>query len=102
MSGDFWIDADAVRGSAPAFNQLGDRMDQIFQALRGRMDEEGECWGGDDYGKAFEKDYLPARRNATEFFPQMSKGLSDIASGLIEAADTADRGEDATHQKFQT
>jgi len=102
VSQGFWIDTDEVRAAAPAFAQLGDRMQQIFSTLQSKVEAEGPCWGGDDYGKAFEKDYLPARDSAYGFFPQMAKGLTDIATGLEEDADTADRGESASHQKFQT
>jgi hypothetical protein len=102
VSDGFWIDPDGLRSSAPAFERLGERMDQIFATLRSKLEAEGHCWGADDYGKSFEKEYLPAHDNAVEFFPQMSKGLKDISTGLLENADTAHRGEDSTHQKFQT
>ena len=102
MSGEFWVDTEQLRAAAPAFEQLGERMDTIFTTLRGKLEAEGHCWGNDDYGRAFEKDYKPGRDNAMQFFPQMSAGLKDITSGLMEGSDTADRGDDATHQKFQT
>jgi uncharacterized protein YukE len=98
----FWIDPDVVRSAAPGFEHLGTRLDQIFANLRARLEAEGHCWGGDDYGKAFEKDYVPARDNAIQFFPQLAQGLEDVGAGLAETADTARRGEDATHQKFTT
>jgi hypothetical protein len=101
VSEGFWIDPAGVRASAPAFTELGQRMDEILATLRGKLESEGHCWGADDYGKAFQKDYLPAHDNAFQFFPQMSGGLKDIATGLEESADTASRGEDATHQKFK-
>ena len=102
MNEGFWIEPEVVRAAAPAFDQLGQRMDEVFATLRAKLEAEGHCWGWDDYGQAFQKDYVPARDNATAFLPQMVQGLKDIAAGLVEAADTAVRGEDATHQKFQT
>jgi uncharacterized protein YukE len=102
VSQDYWIDTDRVMASAPAFAQLGDRMQEIFSTLKSKVEAEGECWGGDDYGKAFAKDYVPARDSAFDFFPQMSKGLTDIASGLEESADTSGRAESASHQMFET
>jgi hypothetical protein len=102
VSEGFWIEPEVVRAAAPAFEQLGHRLDEIFATLRGTLEAEGHCWGFDDYGKAFEKDYLPARDNALEFMPQLSEGLTNVGSGLVETADTASRGEDATHTKFQT
>lgn len=101
MSEGFWIDPDEVRSSAPAFSQLGDRLGDIFAGLRGRLEAEGRCWGGDEYGKAFEKSYTEPKNNAYEFFPQLTKGLHDIGSGLIETADTADRGEGTNKQMLQ-
>ncbi|MDT5024551.1 MAG: hypothetical protein QOE61_977 [Micromonosporaceae bacterium] len=102
MNEGFWIDPDQVRSSAPAFSQLGDRLGEIFSSLRGKLETEGRCWGSDDYGKAFEKSYNEPKNNAYHFFPQLTKGLHDIGKGLVETADTADRGESASHQKFKT
>ena len=100
--GGWWVDSDQVRASAPAFNQLGDRLDDIFQTLKIALDAAGECWGSDQYGEAFYEKYKDPKQNSDETFPQLSKGLHDVAAGLLETADTADRGEDATHQKFTT
>ena len=101
MTGEFWVDSEQLRACAPAFERLGERIDNIFGALRGKLQAEGHCWGGDEYGQSFEENYQPGRDNAVQFFPQMSAGLKDVTTGLLEGADTADRGEDATHRKFQ-
>ncbi len=101
MSDGLRIDPDGLRAAAPAFVTLGDRMDDILRTLQGRIDAEGDCWGADDYGSAFIKDYVPAQESAVEFFPQVAGALRAIATGLTEVAATADRGEKATHDKFR-
>jgi uncharacterized protein YukE len=98
----FWIDPGEVRTTAPAFNGLGDRLSDIFAGLSGKLAAEGCCWGGDEYGKAFEKSYDEPKNNAFEFLPQLAKGLRDIGTGLVETADTVDRGEGTNQQMFQT
>jgi uncharacterized protein YukE len=102
VTGGWWVDSDQVRASAPAFTELGDRLDGIFKNLQAVLSAEGPCWGGDEYGQAFEEKYQDPKQNAFDTFPQLSKGLHDVAAGLLETADTADRGEDATHEKFTT
>jgi hypothetical protein len=100
MTDGYWIDQDVVRAGAPAFTELGQRLTQVFTTLRGALDAEESCWGVDSYGESFEKEYFPGRDSVTDFFPQAAKALTDIGSGLQESADTADRGESATHTKF--
>jgi uncharacterized protein YukE len=102
VTGGWWVDSDQVRSAAPAFNELGDRLDTIMQSLQAALGAEGTCWGGDQYGQAFLEKYSDPKKNAFDTFPQLSKGLHDVAAGLLETADTADRGEDATHEKFKT
>lgn len=100
MSDGYWIDQAVLRAGAPAFTDLGHRLGDVFTQLRTALTAEGPCWGGDDYGTSFEKEYLPGRQSVDDFFPQAAKALSDIGAGLLESADTADRGESATHTKF--
>jgi hypothetical protein len=102
VTGGWWVDSNQVRSSAPAFNNLGDRLDEIFATLHSAVAAEGTCWGSDQYGEAFVEKYQEPQQNAFDTFPQLSKGLHDVAAGLIETADTADRGEDATHTKFKS
>ena len=98
--GECWIDQEQVRAGAPAFTDLGARLREAFAQLRGALMAEGTCWGQDDYGTSFEKEYRPGRDAVFDFFPQAAQALADIGSGLAESADTADRGESATHTKF--
>jgi len=102
VSGGFWVDPDQVRASAPAVAQLGDRLDEICRTLQSALLAEGDCWGADQYGEAFAEKYQDPSANAFDTFPPLSKGLHDVAAGLLETADTADRGEGATHDKFKT
>ena len=97
---EFWIDAQQVRAAAPGFLVVGDRIRTAITRLTAALDAEGRCWAGDDYGRGFEKEYLPGRDQVFEYLPQVAGALHDIGQGLREMADTADRGETASHRKF--
>ncbi|WP_433207160.1 hypothetical protein ACQP00_40835 [Dactylosporangium sp. CS-047395] len=100
MSG-YWIDGPQVKTAAKSYTDLGNRMQEVLQALVDGIGAEGHCQGGDQYGEAFDKNYSDPKINALEFFPQMRDGLKDMAAGLEEMADTTARGEDANDKKFQ-
>src|SRR3954447_17261736 len=101
MSG-YWIDGPRVQAAATSFTDLGNQLQEVLLALLGGLAAEGHCQGGDQYGEAFDKNYLEPKLNALEFFPQMRDGLKDMASGLDEMATTTARGEDANNHKFLT
>lgn len=98
----YWIDGPQVKAGAKSYTDLGNQLHQVLQKLVDGLGAEGHCQGGDQYGKAFDKNYLEQKLNALEFMPQMCDGLKDIGSGLEEMASTSARGEDANDQKFQT
>lgn len=100
MSG-YWIDGERVKAAAKTYTDLGNQLQDVFLTLVNGMVAEGHCQGFDEYGKAFDKNYLEPKQNALEFFPQMRDGLKEIGSGLDEMATTAGRGEDANDAKFQ-
>jgi hypothetical protein len=98
----YWIDGQQVKAAAKSYADLSTRMQDVLMTLVNGLNAEGHCQGFDDYGKAFDKNYLEPKRNALDFFPQMRDGLKDIGSGLDEMADTANRGENANDHKFTT
>ncbi len=98
--GSLWIDQSILRAGAPAFTDLGNRLGEVFAQLQSALAAEELRWGVDSYGKSFEQRYVPGRDSVMDFFPQAAQALRDIGSGLAESAETADRGETATHSKF--
>jgi hypothetical protein len=98
----YWIDGPQVKAAAKSYTDLGNQLQDVLVALVNGLAAEGHCQGGDQYGKAFDKNYLEPKLNALEFFPQMRDGLKDIGSGLDEMASTTARGEGANDQKFRT
>ncbi|MBF6332787.1 hypothetical protein IU452_30260 [Nocardia transvalensis] len=53
----FWADPDRLRATAPKFAQLGADVNTALTKLRQGIDSEGRCWGADEPGKQFEKNY---------------------------------------------
>lgn len=84
------VDTDALRGCAPSFASLGDRLVDILDNLTSRLDAEGECWGADETGASFLEGYAEGRDAALEFLPQMADGVRGVGDGLITMADNYD------------
>ncbi|GEM_PF-4693405 len=68
MTGGYWVDSGQVRSAGRGFTDLGERLGEILQNLQSALAAEGNCWGNDAYGKAFEKDYLPGRQRPAGLF----------------------------------
>ncbi len=100
MNDGFSIDPATVRSAAAAFTSVGDQLSGVFAQLSTAIESAGRCWGGDQYGTSFEKEYLPARDSAVKFFPGLAKVVGDMGAGLAELADTAERAESANTDKF--
>lgn len=100
MTGGFTIDPVGIRAAAPGFEQVSQRLTEIGQRLKASLDAQGECWGHDSYGETFLAKYTDPLSNAMDYFPSLSSSIADISTGLVEMADTADRGEAASQSGF--
>lgn len=54
---DFFADPDRLRAVSPQFETLGEDVETALGKLQQGLQAEGKCWGGDDPGKEFEKNY---------------------------------------------
>ena len=54
---DFFADPERLRAISPKFETLGENVETALEQLRQGLQAEGKCWGGDDPGKEFEKNY---------------------------------------------
>jgi len=54
---DFFADPERLRAISPQFETLGEEVETALEKLRTGLAAEGRCWGGDQPGKQFEKNY---------------------------------------------
>ncbi len=58
MAEQFFLDEDEVSAAAKELRAVGGRLDDLSKWLIGGLDMTRGCWGDDDIGKAFAKNYL--------------------------------------------
>jgi uncharacterized protein YukE len=98
MTSAFWVDPPHLKKTAPEFEDVGKAVADIQQRLQGKLDAEGKCWGGDDYGKGFEEKYDDPKKQADDYFKSLAKEITRIGTGLEEMADTYGKGDEASNK----
>ncbi|OXM71100.1 WXG100 family type VII secretion target [Amycolatopsis vastitatis] len=95
----FTAEPDAVLRASNGLVTAADGLENALKALQGALDAQGECWGNDDSGKEFAKDYVPGAQGATEGFANLVQGLRGMQQNVaksMKALSGAD--EDVTSQ----
>ncbi|MGW0520420.1 hypothetical protein [Crossiella sp. NPDC003009] len=80
--GTFGADTDAIARAGASFSQLADAAERMAAVLATQITSVGECWGDDQIGKQFAKDYLPARAQVLEALPGIAKVLRKTGDGV--------------------
>lgn len=88
MTGGFDIRVDEVRSAAGAFGVAGEMLSEAGSALSNALSAQGACWGGDESGQTFSKDYVPAADGTTKAFAQLSEAIQAIKTALDETANS--------------
>lgn len=90
---EFRIELDEFRRHAPRLGELGGQLAGNLQDLTADLGEVTGKWGGDSYGAAFAKNYLPKAEQAlgdiakaADMFVQLEK-KSGAAADLLESTD---------------
>lgn len=68
------MDPVRVRSAATKFDAAGDQLDQAHQKLEHALQAQGDCWGHDEAGNGFAKDYVPG-----------AQGINDAIKSIVEA-----------------
>lgn len=81
------VDPEALRSAAPKVAATSDAVGDVLDKLTAAIEAEGDCWGTDDSGQAFAKDYSPAVEqvrdgldNAVTMLEQVHEELTDTAA----------------------
>ncbi|RSN58933.1 hypothetical protein DMH01_23330 [Amycolatopsis sp. WAC 04182] len=71
----FTADPDAVKSAAAKLGIAADQLDEAGKELVAAMNSLGQCWGNDDAGKEFAKDYEPGAQGSSEGFANIVEAL---------------------------
>jgi WXG100 family type VII secretion target len=84
----FQVDPVHLRSASPQFDTAADQLEDARTALETALAAEGPCWGGDNAGQAFARNYLPQAEATTTAVATIVKALRAIRMGLDASADT--------------
>jgi hypothetical protein len=97
MSGNYFaVDTDALSRAAPEILRLATRVNSVNSMLDSRLSSLGECWGNDENGRRFAKQYVNSKNqlakgldSACKVLDSMSDGVSTMAKGFHKTEDEA-------------
>ena len=84
----FQVDPIRLRAASPQFDAAADQLDGALTALEAALAAEGPCWGGDDAGQTFARNYLPQAEATTTAMATVVQALRAIRVGLDASAVT--------------
>lgn len=86
MSG-YDVSVSGLRRGAGRFGAAGDSLAGVLRALDSALRAEGQCWGGDESGRAFAQKYVPNSQATLEAFGSLAGALTDIGTAVGQSAD---------------
>ncbi|WP_370945823.1 WXG100 family type VII secretion target [Amycolatopsis sp. cg5] len=100
-SGGFTADPDAVLVAAKGFLNAADQLEEATKALQSALAAQGACWGDDESGKEFAKDYVPGAEGGVEGFGSLVQGLRGMHQNVDTAMRTITGAEDIAQTAFK-
>ncbi|MGC7093261.1 WXG100 family type VII secretion target [Amycolatopsis lurida] len=94
----FTLDPDAATTAAGKLNIAADQLEDAGKALADALAAEGACWGDDESGQEFAKDYVPGAEGAVKAFTSIVEGIRALKTNVetavqsMEGADETVRG----------
>lgn len=101
MPDGFNVQTDRLRSGAGGFGTAGDALTTAGTTLGGALDAQGECWGGDESGQSFAKDYVPNSQKVRDAFGSLSEALHAIRTALEESANSYENVEGQSAQGYR-
>ncbi|GGP65484.1 WXG100 family type VII secretion target [Saccharothrix coeruleofusca] len=96
----FSIEPDVAEDSAARLGSAADQLEAARRALVDALAACGACWGGDESGQEFAKDYVPGADGAVEAFGSLVEGLRGMRGSVVDAMTTYQAVEDANADSF--
>ncbi|MFI0350667.1 hypothetical protein [Actinomadura sp. 9N407] len=96
MSYELKVERDALKRAGGGFKDGAQSLTQAGASLDGKLSAEGKCWGADETGQAFEKDYLKNATDVIKMIESVAKNVAQMKEGIDRMAGTLGDAEDAS------
>jgi uncharacterized protein YukE len=98
--GGFGINPEAATTAAADLGSAADQLEAAGSALANALAAVGACWGGDESGQEFAKDYVPGSEGTVQAFTSVVEGLRGMRGSVVDAMTTYRAVEDAHADAF--
>lgn len=88
MGESFRLDPDGLAAANGEFLVVGDKLGDAFDNLVLVLDDHDGCWGEDDIGKAFAKNYVQPSGEVREASKNAVEGIHELHDGVDESSET--------------
>ena len=82
MAKDFYLDPERLEAANSKIRAAHGGLESAFQDLTGILDDHHGCWGDDDIGKAFEKNYTEPEKSIREASKVLIEGVDGTADQI--------------------
>ncbi|MEV0295907.1 WXG100 family type VII secretion target [Nocardia sp. NPDC050710] len=80
------VDPDALRATKPGITDVAQKVIDVVKNVQSVVEAEGECWGGDEIGQNFAKDYTPGAEEGLQSIESLSKAVDALGGGVDSIA----------------
>lgn len=87
MSEPLNLDPDAFRHRGATVREIGERVRQAVEQLRGVLDTQGRPWGDDEAAAEFEKQYLAQADQSVAYAGEVADNLRRLGAQMATGAD---------------
>lgn len=71
----FTADPEAAKTATAKLGLAADQLDDAGKELMAAINSLGQCWGNDEAGQSFAKDYVPGSEGSSEGFANIVEAL---------------------------
>lgn len=96
----FSIEPDVAKESSSTLGDAADRLEAAATALTQALAAAGQCWGADESGQEFAKDYVPGSEGAVKAFASLAEGLRAMRGSVVDAMTAYETIEDGSARTF--
>ncbi|MGW5315705.1 WXG100 family type VII secretion target [Nocardia thailandica] len=80
-------DPAALRSTKTSFDAVATSISAAADKLAAALAAEGECWGNDETGQAFAKNYTPGVEQGKTSVANLAKSMTQLGTNMVTVAD---------------
>ncbi|WP_225725500.1 MULTISPECIES: WXG100 family type VII secretion target [unclassified Nocardia] len=81
------VDPEALRGTRSRFDDESNTVKTAVSKLRQVINAEGKCWGNDETGQAFAKDYEKSAEDELKNIDGLAGVFTNLGAAVVKIAD---------------